>query len=211
MKGIIVFTLIVAARMTAFAGEDRAVVANAVRDTSPLKENGILPPRVAEKYEYYDVCGCSEKDLQCDLTQKSLKYSDGKKYDSITNWKVKWDYGHYRNSEVCSAESFRVTVDVIFRLPKWVRTVDAPQQLADKWDRYIKNLIAHEYGHRDRAVEAATELTRAVAELAPARTCAELDREVNRICRARLNELIADQDEYDAATNHGLSQGVMFP
>ena len=58
---------------------------------------------------------------------------------------------------------------------------------------------------------AADELTRIIAELPPAGTCSELDREVNRISRARLNKLIAEQAEYDEATNHGHSQGVLFP
>ena len=173
--------------------------------------NSVLEPIHTEKYEYYDVCGCSEKDLLCDLTQKAIRCNDGKKYDSVTNWKVKWDYGYNREAKTCSPDSFRVTVDVIFRLPKWTRDVNAPQQLADKWDSYIKTLLVHETGHKDRALKAATELTRVIADLPPARTCSELDREVNRISRARLNKLIEEQAEYDRITDHGHSQGVTFP
>lgn len=33
----------------------------------------------------------------------------------------------------------------------------------------------------------------------------------NRVCRDRLNKLIAERKDYDAATNHGFSQGVVFP
>jgi predicted secreted Zn-dependent protease len=173
--------------------------------------NSVLDPLYNEKYEYYEVCGCSEKDVQCDLTLKAIKCSDGNKYDSVTNWRVKWDYGYSRASKTCSPESFRVTVDVIFRLPKWVREVNAPQQLVDKWDGYMKNLIVHENGHRDRALHAAAELTRMIAGLPPARTCSDLDREVNRVSRARLKKLIVEQEEYDAATSHGHAQGVKFP
>lgn len=175
------------------------------------KRNQVLEPVRNERYEYYEVCGCSEKDLHCDLMEKAIKCSDGKKYDSVTNWKVKWDYDYNRGGDACSAAAFRVTVDIIFRLPKWVSNGEAPQQLVDKWNNYMKSLLLHEIGHRDRAVEAANELTRIIAELPPARTCSELDRAVNSISTARLNKLIADQEEYDAATNHGQSQGCLFP
>ena len=189
------------------AGPGKQTVAG---DVKPA-QNIVLEPLYIEKYEYYDISGCSEKDLQCDLTLKAIKCSDGKKYDSVTNWKVTWDYGHNRAAKMCSPESFRVTVAVIFRLPKWIRDVNAPPQLAERWDSYLKNLIVHETGHRDRALHAADELTRMIAELPPARTCSELDREVNRVSRARLQKLITDQEEYDSATNHGHTQGVLFP
>jgi predicted secreted Zn-dependent protease len=130
----------------------------------------------------------------------------------VTNWKVKWDYSHSQAApETCTAESFVVTVDIIYRLPKWVRTGEVSQTLVEKWDRYMENLMMHEKGHRDRAVAAAEELTRMIAELPPARTCAELDRVVNTLCRTRLDKLIEDQKTYDADTCHGVLQGAEFP
>jgi predicted secreted Zn-dependent protease len=194
-----------------FAAESDYAREQTGSDADHKKNNNVVGPAINEKYEYYEVCGCSEKDLHCDLMDKAIKCSDGKKYDSVTNWKVKWDYDFNRVGGACSTAAFRVTVDVVFRLPKWVSNTDAPQQLVDKWNNHIKNLLLHEKGHRDRAVEAARELTRTIAELPPGRTCSELDREVDRVSRALLNKLLADQEEYDAATSHGLAQGVSFP
>ena len=54
----------------------------------------------------------------------------------------------------------------------------------------MDRLMMHEQGHRDKAVEAATELTRAVAELPPALTCAALDRELDKLFRTRMDILI---------------------
>ena len=205
MRVLAIFLLVMSVSASAVSAEEGSAGAGHKRT------NHVLDPVHNEKFEYYDVCGCSEKDLQCDLTLKAIKCSDGKKYDSVTNWKVKWDYGHNRDSKTCTTKSFTVTVDITFRLPKWVRETDAPQKLSDKWDSYIKNLIVHETGHRDRALAAAKEITRNIAELPPAGSCSELDREVNGISRERLNKLIAEQAEYDEVTNHGHSQGVLFP
>ena len=190
-------------------------VASGASETIPestnYNKNHLVPPVVNEKTEYYEVCGGCEKDVQSELREKCIKLANGEKYDSITNWKVKWDYSHSRAPETCTAESFVVTVDIVYRLPKWVRTGEVSQTLVEKWDRYMENLMMHEKGHRDRAVASAEELTRLVAELPPARTCAELDRVVNTLCRTRLDKLIEVQKKYDTDTCHGVLQGAEFP
>lgn len=76
---------------------------------------------------------------------------------------------------------------------------------------YIRKLILHEHGHRDLVVEAASELTRAVAELSQVQTCRELERAVSALCRMKMSRLDEIQNAYDATTNHGFAQGVAFP
>jgi predicted secreted Zn-dependent protease len=195
---------------SAFAVDDNLKVASIDKEHVG-KSKGPLLPSVTEKYEYYEIRGGCEKDLHGQLCRNGFVWDDGKKYDSATNWDVKWDYGYDRTSQACSAESFKVTVEVVFHFPKWTRTNDAPPKLVEKWDAYMKNLSLHENGHRDLVVEAATGLSRSVALLPPASTCAELDREVRALCRERMQLLASDQNEYDAATDHGVSQGAVFP
>jgi predicted secreted Zn-dependent protease len=198
-----IFLLFMAAAAASRAGETIPESTN--------NKNHLVPPVVNEKTEYYEVSGGCEKDVQSELRVKCIKWTDGKKYDSVTNWKVKWDYGHSRAPQTCSTESFVVTVDIVYRLPKWVQAGEVSRTLVDKWDRYMEKLMMHEKGHRDKAVAAAVELTRAVAELPPAPTCAELDRAINTLFRTRLDKLIKQQKAYDADTNHGILQGAVFP
>jgi predicted secreted Zn-dependent protease len=211
IKGIKVFLVFMVIAVTSTAQERNVDLANGSKELTSQAGNNIVPPIVKEKYEYYEICGCNEKDVQCELKQKCIIWPDGKKYDSVTSWKVKWDYGHNRTPQACSTNSFIVTVEVVFHLPKLVRTGNSPKPLLEKWDTYIDNLIKHEYGHRDRVVEAATEITRAVKELPPARTCAELDREVQALSQERMQKLDEEQEEYDAASKHGQKQGAIFP
>lgn len=211
IKGITIFLLFMTVAVTTFAGDDNTFVSTIDKSSPNHKINSVAPPVVTEKYEYYEIFGCCEKDLHSDLRQKCVNWKDGRKFDSVTNWKVKSDYGHKRAPESCATDSFIVTVEVVFHLPKWAPTNDAPLSLVKKWDSYMENLMMHEQGHRDRAVEAATELTRSVAELPPAGTCTELDREVQKLYRARMEKLLKDQEEYDDITNHGIAQGAVFP
>ncbi len=211
IKKIMISILFVTTAITAFAGQEGVGVENSKKDRGLLKENTIVPPLLTEKYEYHEVFGNCEKDVQCEMLQKAIRWKDGKKYDSVTSWKVKWDYAYNRDSQACFADSFKVSIEITFRLPKWVCKGKAPQSLVDKWDSYIKNLIAHENGHRDIALKAADELGRTIAELPPASTCADLDREVQALSRERIKRLDEDQKIYDADTNHGFTQGAVFP
>jgi len=210
MKAICAFFIVVAVAAFASAGEEETNHVNTISSNS-RQAISFNPPVVTEKYEYYEVCGICEKDLQCDLKQKCITWDDGKKYDSVTNWKVKWNYGYTNGSNSCRADSFTVTVDVVFRLPKWARTDNAPRKLVDKWDNFVSNLMIHERGHRDLAVAAAAELSHAVGELPPARTCADIDKEVQDLSRMKMKILNEDEKEYDVTTDHGKKQGAVFP
>jgi len=211
IQGIGMIVLVAVVTAANISGDVNADAAQSDARVPSEKVNVVMPPVVNEKYEYYEVCGCCEKDLHCDLKDKCIKWSDGNKYDSVTNWKVTWDYGVKRSPRQCTVDSFTVTVDVVFHLPKWARPGDAPPSLVEKWDNYTEKLIVHEKGHRDRAVDAATELTRAIAELPPASTCSDIDRAVHKLCHARMDRLLEDQETYDEVTKHGYTQGAAFP
>ncbi|HYA85742.1 MAG TPA: DUF922 domain-containing protein [Nitrospirota bacterium] len=211
IKGTIVVLVLMVIAVTSPAREKNIDTAKSGRDLTSQIENNVVSPVVKEKYEYYEVSGSCEKDVLCALQHKCICWTDGKKYDSLTNWKIKWDYDYDRTPQTCTTDSFKVTVDVIFHLPKWVKTGDAPPPLVEKWDTYMEKLLMHEKGHRDRAVEAATEITHAVKELPAARTCAELDREVQALSHERMEKMTGVQEEYDAATKHGRTQGAVFP
>jgi len=211
MKSLFTFFLPLAIAASVFAADNAVDIASLDKTARFPQAKSILPPIVSEKYEYYEIKGNSEDQLRSEMCRCGCRWKDGKTYDSETSWHVKWDYDYDRAPQACSADSFRATVDISSRYPKWVHSGDVPQPLAAKWDNYMKNLVMHEHGHRDMVVEAATELSRAVAKLPPAPTCAELDHMVQSLCHERLDRLDAESKAYDEATRHGVAQGAFFP
>ncbi len=211
MMKIIFPLLFLAVTASAYAGDDKVKVANNNDDINHGIKNTVIPPKVTEQYEYYEIKGTSEKELRDQMCRNGCTFPDGKKYDSVTSWHVKLDYGHDQATQACSADSVRVNVAINFRYPKWIRTDGAPQQLVDKWDEYMKNLVMHENEHRDMAVLAAAELSKAVAALPPASSCSELDREVRTLSRERMDKLNADEKMLDETTSHGKTEGAIFP
>jgi len=211
LKKAIVISLVYLTALPAFADDGRIDIASVDRDIYRHQERVVLAPAVREKHVLYEITGYGEKDLRDQMNRQGIAWSDGKKYDSVTSWHVTWDYEHERSLQSCSAEAFQATAEITIRYPKWVRTDAAPQELAHKWDGYLASLIEHEQGHRDMVVEAVEDLTRAVALLPAAPTCAELDRRVRSLCHERMAKLNDDAKEYDAATLHGAEQGAVFP
>lgn len=193
----------------AAAGEGLEV---ASREAAPAWEprNSVLPPSVTERYEYYDIAGNCEHDLQCELKKNGVPWKDGRTYDSLTSWDVKWNFGLESSPDACTAGSFQVFVDILFRYPRWVPPADAPASLVEKWNAYMSSLIIHENGHRDMAVDAAEDLTQAIAALPPASNCGDLKRSVRKLCRQRMKQLQEDAKLYDEATNHGGLQGAVL-
>jgi predicted secreted Zn-dependent protease len=211
MKKFLTFLVPLAIATTVFAAENAVDVASLDKTARFPQAKSFLPPVVSEKIEYYEIRGNSEDQLRSEMCRCGCRWKDGKTYDSETSWHVKWDYDYDRGPQACSVNSFRATVDISSRYPKWVRIGDVPQPLEAKWDNYIKSLVAHENGHRDMVVKAATEISRAVSEMPPSPTCAELDRLVQSYCHERLNILDAESKVYDETTSHGILQGAFFP
>lgn len=211
VKNITFFFLLLAAAATTFAAEGRLDAASVDNTLHPGIQNRVEAPVVTEKYEYYEIGGNSEKELRGQMCRNGCALSGGEKYDSVTSWHWKLHYGGGRTPGACAVDSLRVILEIKYRYPKWVRTGDAAQPLIDKWNSYMKNLVTHENGHRDLAVAAAAELSRALAALPPARNCADLDREVRALSHERMEKLNADQKIYDETTKHGKMQGAVFP
>jgi len=210
LKTSLVIALLCLAALPALAADDGIEIASVDRKFY-LRERAVLAPAVREKRELYEITGCGENDLRDQMNRQGTAWSDGKKYDSVTKWRVTWDYGHDRSMQSCSAEAFQATAEITIRYPTWVRRDGATQELADKWEGYIASLIVHEEGHRDMVVKAIEDVTHAVAQLPAAPSCAELDRRVRSLCHERMAKLSAEAKEYDAETLHGAEQGAVFP
>jgi len=211
VKKIIFPLLFLTVAATAYAGDDKVKVASSNNEISRDTNKTVSPPVVSEQYEYYEIKGNNEQELRNQMCRNGCKFTDGKKYDSLTTWRVKLDYGYDRAAKTCAADSVKVNVAINFRYPKWVRTDDAPPQLVAKWDNYMKNLVMHENEHRDIAVAAANELSKAVSALPPASSCTELDQQVRAMSRERLEKLNVDEKKLDETTSHGKTEGAMFP
>lgn len=211
MKSFIACLLIAGIAITAFAAEDKIDLATVDKDIRlEMMKGHAAKPEVDEKYEYYEIKGNDANQLRREMSRNGIKWDDGKTYDALTTWNVTWDYEYKRTETGCGVDDLKAKVDIVFRYPKWVQMDSAPEPLLTRWNNYMANLITHENGHRDMAVQHTADFARSVAELT-ASSCAELDRKVQALGNERMAKLNADERDYDATTVHGTTQGAVFP
>lgn len=157
----------------------------------------------------YDVEGQTPADIRRSLNyQHSKSPLSAEAYDAYTAWHVTWDYKTSPVGHLCSIGRVRVYLVITTHLPRLVSTVgDATRE---RWGAYLSALRKHESRHAEIANETAA---RIYADLGswPASQCAGINDAIN----ARADELLrhgrAGEREMDAATQHGLREGAIFP
>ncbi len=166
-------------------------------------------PAVTETTTYYDVTGATPEEV----TERMhgigpVDKNENKHFSANTRWFVRWHYVYRRNGDGCSIGSVSTTVTVDFTLP---RLVSDDSALKAAFDRYETNLLMHERGHAAHGIDAARKIERAIADMQPMSDCTSLGAAANDLGQGLLRDANRQDIDYDAATQHGRSQGAHFP
>lgn len=168
---------------------------------------GIVSLRIEKVY--YDVEGETPDALAAQLVRYGPQVR-GKRYFGLTEWAVDAEYRWVRRPTGCSINSLTVRAAVQTHLPRWGRSATASRELRGAWDRFLHALDWHEHGHRALAEEAA-EVIRVRLGALRAPSCAHLEVQAHREVITVLNEYETYNNAYDVATDHGRSQGAVWP
>ncbi len=171
----------------------------------------LAEPHVRIAVKHYAVRGLTAQEIRQDLNRRGIKSPEGRTYDAFTRWYIKWNYGFRNEGNRCAVQNVRTSVDVTYTLPKWGDERKAPRELADRWQRYMKDLKTHEDGHRDIGIAAAADIEKAIGRLSPAADCREMEAKANAAARSVLDDYHSKESLYDLRTLHGKTQGATFP
>lgn len=158
---------------------------------------------------YYDVEGETPAALAVQLGRHGPQVS-GERYFGLTEWKVHAEYRWDQRPGSCRIDGLRVRASVQTHLPRWRRAATAPESLSGAWQRFLAALDWHEHGHRILAEDAAEAIRIRLAALR-APTCERVEAEAYRELIDVLNDYERYNQDYDAATDHGRSQGAVWP
>ncbi len=152
---------------------------------------------------YYDVGGVTAAQVRARLRLRAPKSpDDGVRWDAYTHWEFHWNWPGYGTSS-CSLARAKVTLSIVVSFPRWTHPKGAEPGLATAWARYSRALARHEKGHVDYAVARYPAVVRAIENA----TC----RTANAAGAAQLKRIRKHDAAYDAATQHGATQGARFP
>lgn len=160
-----------------------------------------------EATHYYRVYGSTEDELRASLNKLGPGAHDGSAYGYIT-----WNY-RYRiaSSGSCSISASTTKLVEKFTMPQWVPPTDASAALQTKWDAYLTHLWTHERGHQQISINTAKRISAALARVGSRSTCSQVGAAANQRAVAFLAQQGRLQVAYDARTQHGATQGAVFP
>jgi predicted secreted Zn-dependent protease len=145
-----------------------AVVVPTVAPTPAPAPSPVLTAAPADvKVDYYDVQGSDHASLMSALNARSAGHAQ-------SSWKLAYQYQPRREKGLCGAGSITTKLELAMTLPRWTPPAGAPQDLADRWARYVNALVAHENARLDHAREMERALKPSLLEVPPM-DCAALD------------------------------------
>jgi len=171
---------------------------------------GIAQNTVQWTTNYYTVTGSTLGDLHQSLRQKR-PWKDRRTVDGFTEWRADWRFTFAPGPNGCRLTGFTTKTFILTTLPRWTPPTNAPTDLSNTWSNYIRALALHEAGHASIGLAAATELQQRAKTSAPTPDCPSLEKNVNDLGQRTLVEYRLRDEQYDAHTRNGATQGVILP
>ena len=162
---------------------------------------------------HYFISGTTSEEL--DAQMRSLGPVDalgGYHWFALTEPLFDWRYDCPCADQSCLPGPVTALLTIRMTLPRWIIPPGMESDpLAGQWAAFESALAVHEGGHADLAVACAWQLGEAIAALPPAGSCAEIDAAVGPATDPVFAACREAQRAYENETNHGQSQGVIWP
>jgi predicted secreted Zn-dependent protease len=172
------------------------------KDCAASGASGALDLEVA--VNYYTVQGQDHGSLA-----RSLNANGPRGFHGLASWKVNYQYTTKQRKDACLIDSVRVRISGVILMPRWADGSAAPQSLQRHWSEYYAALKQHEDGH----IQNGRELALLVKEKLMGLGAVPCDRTAT-LAQAEFDRLYGNlktrDQEYDARTNHGATQGAIF-
>ncbi len=193
---------------TAMTAHDAPAWPRATLHGSPAQAVSSFLPSVTT--QYYQVQGTTTQELTASLHRLAPTIA-GQRYAAVTHWHVDYHYfyghvgGDYRIS------SFTITFTAIRLFPQWDPPVDASMRTVRQWGAFIRHLNTHEQGHLETGYAASFAVGKELENFPPAPTAASLADNVTTTLESIINMYSAKDKKYDRVTDHGATQGAVWP
>ncbi|HSX45959.1 MAG TPA: DUF922 domain-containing protein [Candidatus Saccharimonadia bacterium] len=171
-------------------------------------QNGVS--QVVDQPIYYQVYGNTAAQVQAQIKQCSQVSQSGEDFAAGTYYTMNWLYDYTTDGLTCSIVNVAVGVHVGQVLPDWNPTASSDSGYAAKWRSFMANLQTHENGHRDLDIQYASKIKQDLKGLQGV-SCSGIKQAADATANADLAALNWANDNYDAQTDHGQTQGAVIP
>lgn len=169
-------------------------------------------PTVDEQRTYYPIHGSNSQELRAQMNTLGPLIG-GNHFDAQVNWFIHWNCHWYHDlgKQNCAITSVDVSVLINHSMPQWENAAASDKATQTQWNNYLSHLELHESGHATNGKQAADEIEKALMNTGPKPTCDELKNELDTTAQNLIKKHEAWDVAYDTKTEHGRSQGAVFP
>jgi len=190
------------------AGDTPACTPAQYRLPTPINVSG-LPSGVTtieDSLQQYTVYGNTVEQR----LEQLQRCAPGGEYAGAASYLITWQYAYAVQPDgLCQIVQPKIGLHLAMILPKWEAGSQASSQERTAWKAYIAALTTHERGHYDISEQYAQTMMHDLQTL-PARQCSNVKLAADALLESRLAQLKTAQENYDATTNHGATQGAVL-
>jgi predicted secreted Zn-dependent protease len=162
----------------------------------------------ATSRQTYAVYGNSAADISAQVYRCTPVQTVGGRFAASTDYSINWAYNFVvDDAGLCQVNAASVTLATSQVLPTWQSTKGTPASAAKAWQNFNTHLLEHENGHLSLDHQYAHKLLRDLQNT-PATDCAVIGAKIQASLQSDLDALKQANQDYDAATGHGVSQGA---
>lgn len=162
----------------------------------------------------YAVNGKTTNELSKSLeaaSQTDPHESAGNRYYARTDWLLSAHWLARETSSGCEVDKGDVSIAITMTLPALATTTGVPTDVLNRWNTFIQNTQTHETGHVKLAQQGARDYQRELGNFAPASNCDVLQTRLRDLFDKNFSAVDKANVNYDAQTQHGFTQGAVFP
>jgi predicted secreted Zn-dependent protease len=168
--------------------------------------------KVIDLPHYYRVYGNTAGQIrgQVQRCAPQLGSSEGR-FAGYTTYRINWQYDYtYQAGDMCKISTAKVGLHINQAFPGWQAAEGANAGLNSKWQNFITSLKTHENGHVQIDEQYAERMLASLRGLPPV-GCGSIVSTVNGVMNGDIAQLNQANENYDAVTNHGATQGAILP
>lgn len=156
----------------------------------------------------YSLRGSTAWELGEDLRRRRPR---DERFTGWTRWRLRWRIDPARQGARCHPGPVDVTLELTTVLPSWTPPADADPRLVEAFGSYLEALEEHEAAHGALAERTAHRIRDVLQDLEPTESCDDIRALAHATGHAEVSRLRQRNESYDALTNHGATQGAVFP
>lgn len=191
----------------------RATVSPRIPFPTPYSIATRYPATLAESYDVqpYSVSGNTPQEIRRALDQQGPFDESGRRFDSDTRWQLDGNWNWQPTARGCEVKDAILKIQITLVIPTLAVIPSITGSLLSGWNHYIERLKVHEGGHIDMDLTLARKLRDDFANFPPAFDCNILQSQLQARFDSTSSTIKQLNIQYDNETNHGATQGAVYP